>query len=165
MAWAQESLGSNPRSPTKFCGVAKWQGGWLLTSLRAGSNPAPTAKIPMSRVGQGSLSGESPCPTNRRSRVRFSTPVPSCSLNPAVRYGSDKAGRLGSTPRASTRIKNAPVAEGIYALRFYRRLRGFESSQALHREVVQWQDVGFWSQLRVFDSLPRGQDCCGVIQR
>ena len=43
MAWDQENLGSNPRSPTKFCGVAKWQGDWLLTSSCAGSNPAPTA--------------------------------------------------------------------------------------------------------------------------
>jgi hypothetical protein len=30
-----------------------------------------------------------------------------CSLNPAVRYGSDKAGQVGSTPAASTRIKCA----------------------------------------------------------
>src|SRR5580704_7754003 len=44
LAWDQENLGSNPRSPTSFCGVAKWQGNWLLTSLCAGSNPAPTAK-------------------------------------------------------------------------------------------------------------------------
>ena len=59
------------------------------------------------------------------------------------------------------------MAERIYASRFYRELRGFESSRARQREVVQWQDVGFWSQLRVFDSLPRGQVqfCCGVIQR
>ena len=30
-----------------------------------------------------------------------------CSLNPAVRYGSDKAGQVGSTPAASTRMKCA----------------------------------------------------------
>ena len=57
------------------------------------------------------------------------------------------------------------MAERIYASRFYRELRGFESSRARQREVVQWQDVGFWSQLRVFDSLPRGQVSVRVIQR
>jgi hypothetical protein len=44
------------------------------------------------------------------------------SLNPAVRYGSDKAGQVGSTPAASTRIKMRlwqsgfmhPVSTGNY---------------------------------------------------
>jgi hypothetical protein len=83
LAWDQENLGSNPRSPTSFCGVAKWQGNWLLPSSCAGSNPAPTAN-----QCRGRLLVEGPSPTKRCSRVRSSTPVPEYRLRACGRADS-----------------------------------------------------------------------------
>ena len=41
----------NPRSPTKFCGVTKWQGSWLLTNLRRFKS-CRTAKSTFIRPGR-----------------------------------------------------------------------------------------------------------------
>ena len=95
MAWDQENLGSNPRSPTSFCGVAKWQGDWLLTSLCAGSNPAPTAK-------NAGVAFWSRAPLLQRGAVEFD-PLPRYQMTARLwprgfRHRSSKAIHAGSSP-------------------------------------------------------------------
>jgi hypothetical protein len=95
LAWDQENLGSNPRSPTSFCGVAKWQGDWLLTSLCAGSNPAPTAK-------NAGVAFWSRAPLLQRGAVEFD-PLPRYQMTARLwprgfRHRSSKAIHAGSSP-------------------------------------------------------------------
>src|SRR6266853_1100638 len=75
---------------------------------------------------------------------------------------------LGLGPRESRFKFEVPDqvlwgSQGVRRLAVNQFMRRFESSQAFHAEVVQWQDEGLWSLLRWFDSSPRCQDCAGVV--
>ena len=120
LAWDQEILGSNPRSPTMFrSAVAKLGRHLTVSQAMRRFDSCPRSQV---RQRRGRLLVEGPSPTKRCSRVRSSTPVPDdCAPVPrGFRHRSSKAIHAGSSParRSTPRSFNGrtKVFEAFYVV-------------------------------------------------